>query len=213
MPTELEAVLVIPHRPVRTAAAREALPAAVPMADAVAQPRADRQARQPDWPPSDWELIAGGLGDRLHQPYRAHLYPRSAEIVARAPRITARSERPSPEPGRRCWSGAVADARRRAELDAVARRGRGRLGRGQGRAVRAAAARPSRRSERRSALGAPVSLLARVLEPEALEQFARRRRGSRPPGRGGSRGSRAPARPTRRRRSTGGSSCRAACRR
>ncbi|MGH2885270.1 MAG: homoserine kinase, partial [Solirubrobacteraceae bacterium] len=33
---------------------------------------------------SDYELIAAGLGDRLHQPNRAHLYPRSAEVVAEA---------------------------------------------------------------------------------------------------------------------------------
>ena len=33
---------------------------------------------------SDWDLIAAGLRDRLHQPYRAHLYPRSAALVARA---------------------------------------------------------------------------------------------------------------------------------
>ena len=33
---------------------------------------------------SNWELIAAGLHDRLHQPYRAHLYPRSAELVERA---------------------------------------------------------------------------------------------------------------------------------
>jgi homoserine kinase len=33
---------------------------------------------------SDWELIAAGLHDRLHQPYRASLYPRSAELLERA---------------------------------------------------------------------------------------------------------------------------------
>jgi homoserine kinase len=33
---------------------------------------------------SDWELIAAGLQDRLHQPQRAHLYPRSAELLERA---------------------------------------------------------------------------------------------------------------------------------
>ena len=29
----------------------------------------------------DWELIGGGLGDRLHQPYRARLFPRSAQLL------------------------------------------------------------------------------------------------------------------------------------
>jgi homoserine kinase len=32
----------------------------------------------------DFELIARGLDDRLHQPHRAHLYPRSAELLAQA---------------------------------------------------------------------------------------------------------------------------------
>lgn len=83
MPAELEAVLVIPHRPVRTALAREAVPATVPIADAV-----HNMARVAKLiaglTTSDFELIAAGLGDRLHQPYRASLYPRSAEVVAHA---------------------------------------------------------------------------------------------------------------------------------
>jgi homoserine kinase len=83
MPAELEAVLVIPHRPVRTAAAREALPAAVPMADAVHN-LAQIAKLAAGLATSDWEMIAGGLGDRLHQPYRAPLYPRSAEVIAAA---------------------------------------------------------------------------------------------------------------------------------
>ena len=37
----------------------------------------------------DWELIAAGLRDRLHQPYRKSLYPRSAELAARAPSLGA----------------------------------------------------------------------------------------------------------------------------
>jgi homoserine kinase len=37
----------------------------------------------------DWELIGAGLADRLHQPYRAHLYPRSAELVDRARELGA----------------------------------------------------------------------------------------------------------------------------
>ena len=83
MPSELEAVLVIPHRPVRTSAAREALPPVVPMADAVHN-LAQIARLTAGVATADWELIAAGLGDRLHQPYRAHLYPRSVEIMARA---------------------------------------------------------------------------------------------------------------------------------
>jgi homoserine kinase len=32
----------------------------------------------------DWDLVGRGLGDRLHQPRRAHLYPRSMELVGEA---------------------------------------------------------------------------------------------------------------------------------
>lgn len=83
MPPELEAVLVIPHRPVRTAAAREALPPVVPMGDAVHN-LAQIARLTAGLATAEWDLIAAGLGDRLHQPYRAHLYPRSAELVERA---------------------------------------------------------------------------------------------------------------------------------
>jgi homoserine kinase len=38
---------------------------------------------------SDLTLIGRGLSDRLHQPLRAHLYPRSMEIVQEAPRMGA----------------------------------------------------------------------------------------------------------------------------
>jgi homoserine kinase len=83
LPPALEAVLVIPHRPVRTAAAREALPAEVPLADAVHN-LAQVAKLTAGLVAGDWSLIADGLGDRLHQPYRAHLYPRSAAVAQRA---------------------------------------------------------------------------------------------------------------------------------
>jgi homoserine kinase len=37
----------------------------------------------------DLSLVARGLADRVHQPYRAHLYPRSMELVAAAPSLGA----------------------------------------------------------------------------------------------------------------------------
>ncbi|HWE59394.1 MAG TPA: homoserine kinase [Solirubrobacteraceae bacterium] len=83
MPAELEAVLVIPNRPVRTSLAREAVPAAVPITDAVHNMALVAKLIA-GLTTADFELIAAGLGDRLHQPYRAHLYPRSTEIVAQA---------------------------------------------------------------------------------------------------------------------------------
>jgi homoserine kinase len=83
MPAGLQAVLVIPDKPVRTSRARQALPAEVSMADAVHNVAKAAQLTV-GLATSDWDLISAGLDDRLHQPYRAHLYPRSAEIVERA---------------------------------------------------------------------------------------------------------------------------------
>jgi homoserine kinase len=82
-PAGLSAVLVVPNRAVRTAKARAALPAEVRMSDAVfnvgrASLLVLGLAR------GDLDLVARGLDDRLHQPRRAPLYPRSMELVARA---------------------------------------------------------------------------------------------------------------------------------
>jgi homoserine kinase len=87
-PMGLEAVLVVPADPVRTEAARAALPDAVPMADAVANVAAAATLIR-GLSTGEWELIAAGLRDRLHQPYRAHLYPRSAELLHRARELGA----------------------------------------------------------------------------------------------------------------------------
>ncbi len=38
---------------------------------------------------ASWDLIAAGLTDRLHQPHRAHLYPRSADLLQSARRSGA----------------------------------------------------------------------------------------------------------------------------
>jgi homoserine kinase len=76
-------VLVIPDTPVRTAEARAALPQAVPIQDAVFNVAAASTLTL-GLATGDWELIAQGLADRLHQPHRAHLYPRSAELVQTA---------------------------------------------------------------------------------------------------------------------------------
>jgi homoserine kinase len=83
VPPGLEAVLVVPHRAVRTREARAALPVAVPMADAVFNV-AHAGLLLLGLVRGDLELVARGLDDRLHQPHRAHLYPRSAALVAAA---------------------------------------------------------------------------------------------------------------------------------
>jgi homoserine kinase len=87
-PMGLEAVLVVPNEAVPTETARAALPATVPMPDAVFNV-AHAALLMLGLSTSDWELIAAGLDDRLHQPYRARLYPRSAELVEHAPQLGA----------------------------------------------------------------------------------------------------------------------------
>jgi homoserine kinase len=88
VPDALAAVIAVPTEPVRTARARAALPAEVPMADAVFNVGAASLlvlglAR------GDLSLVARGLGDRLHQPRREPLYPRSMDLVRAAPELGA----------------------------------------------------------------------------------------------------------------------------
>lgn len=87
-PLGLEAILVVPHEAVRTAQARQALPERVPLTDAVFNV-ARVSTLVLGLLRGDWDLIASGLHDRLHQPARSHLYPRSAELVAEASKLGA----------------------------------------------------------------------------------------------------------------------------
>jgi homoserine kinase len=87
-PEGLEGIVVIPGEEVSTRRAREAIPAEVPLAEAVANVSAAallvlglRSA--------DLDLVGRGLHDRLHQPYRRELYPRSMEIVDAAAELGA----------------------------------------------------------------------------------------------------------------------------
>lgn len=79
-PGGLEAVLVVPHEAVRTKLARAALPAEVPMQEAVFNV-AHGALLAVGLATGDPGLITQGLADRLHQDRRAHLFPRSAELV------------------------------------------------------------------------------------------------------------------------------------
>jgi homoserine kinase len=88
VPDGLEAVLVVPHEYVRTAQARAALPRQVPMADAVFN-AAHTGLLVLGLVRGDWDLVARGLHDRLHQPHREHLYPRSLALARRAPELGA----------------------------------------------------------------------------------------------------------------------------
>jgi homoserine kinase len=87
-PQGVEAVVVIPNEQVPTDEARKAIPDQVPLTDAVANISAAAELVL-GIQRSDLTLIGRGLADRLHQPYRAHLYPRSMEIVQEAPRMGA----------------------------------------------------------------------------------------------------------------------------
>jgi homoserine kinase len=84
-PQGVEAVVVIPSEQVATEKARGAMPEQVPVQDAVANVSAAAELVL-GIERSDLGLIGRGLGDRLHQPHRAHLYPRSMELVSAAPR-------------------------------------------------------------------------------------------------------------------------------
>jgi len=88
IPAGLEAVLVVPHEPVRTKEARAALPDTVAMADAIYNV-GHASLLMLGLAKGDWDLVSRGLGDRLHQPHRAHLYPRSARLVEHARELGA----------------------------------------------------------------------------------------------------------------------------
>ena len=137
-------------RPVRTKQARAALPAEVPMADAVFN-TAHGALLMLGLAKGDWDLVAAGLDDRLHQPRREHLYPRSMDLVRRARDLGALGA---------TISGAGPTVLVWCHYDATAARGRGaaprggRLGGRPARAVRAARRRRARRSDPPGALAA-----------------------------------------------------------
>jgi len=87
-PTGLEALIVVPDEAVRTDAARAALPAQVPLADAVHN-HAHAALLALGLALADWDLVARGLSDRLHQQRRAHLFPRSYALLEDARRLGA----------------------------------------------------------------------------------------------------------------------------
>jgi len=87
-PGSLEGVAVIPAEAVSTNRAREAIPAEIPLADAVANVSAAAQLIL-GLQRADLDLIAAGLADRIHQPRRRELYPRSMELVDSAAELGA----------------------------------------------------------------------------------------------------------------------------
>jgi len=87
-PSGLECLLVVPRQSVRTAKAREALPSRIPVSDAVFN-IGHASLLVLGLATGDLGLISRGLGDRIHQPRRAHLYPRSWELVQNAKQLGA----------------------------------------------------------------------------------------------------------------------------
>jgi len=87
-PTGLEALAVVPGEPVRTSEARAALPAEVPLGEAVFNV-AHAALLTLGLAKGDWDLLARGLQDRLHQSRRAKLFPRSYELAMRARELGA----------------------------------------------------------------------------------------------------------------------------
>jgi homoserine kinase len=79
-PGGLEGIAVIPAEEVSTERAREAIPAEVPLTDAVANVSA-ASCLVLGLQRADLDLVAAGLADRIHQPRRRELYPRSMELV------------------------------------------------------------------------------------------------------------------------------------
>jgi homoserine kinase len=84
----LEGVLAIPAEQVATEEARAALPEEVPLADAVHN-TAHAALLVLGLARGDLDLVARGLSDRIHQPRRASLYPRSMELLAAARKLGA----------------------------------------------------------------------------------------------------------------------------
>jgi homoserine kinase len=82
-PGGLEGVVVIPPEEVSTRLAREAIPAEIPLSDALANV-SSAALLVLGLQSADLDLIALGLDDRIHQPRRRGLYPRSMEIVEAA---------------------------------------------------------------------------------------------------------------------------------
>lgn len=85
-PAGLEAIVAFPPpaAPVPTSAARAALPPEIPIGEAVTTIGNTANVVL-GLERSDFELLARGLDDVLHQPRRAHLYPDSAALVDAAP--------------------------------------------------------------------------------------------------------------------------------
>ncbi len=88
VPAGLEAILVVPHKHVRTTRARAVMPSQVPLGEAVHNV-AHASLLVLGLVQGDWDLVSQGLHDRLHQPRRQPLYPQSMALLRRAEELGA----------------------------------------------------------------------------------------------------------------------------
>ena len=109
-PPALRAVLFIPDRPMSTAAMRASLPATVPFADAVHNVGASSLAVAA-FVSGRLDLLVAATDDRLHEPYRAAVYPELPVLIAAARRAGALGA---------CLSGAGSTVIAFADTDALA---------------------------------------------------------------------------------------------
>jgi homoserine kinase len=79
---------VVPDQAVRTADARRALPERVPIEQAVFNV-AHGALLTLGLARGDWDLVARGLKDSLHEQRRSHLFPRSYDLARRARELGA----------------------------------------------------------------------------------------------------------------------------
>jgi homoserine kinase len=87
-PTGLEAIAVVPELVVRTSEARRAIPAQVPIEQAVFNV-AHASLLTLGLARGDWDLLARGLHDALHEQRRSHLFGRSYELARKAGELGA----------------------------------------------------------------------------------------------------------------------------
>jgi homoserine kinase len=82
LPSDMYVVVAVPDVKIHTSAAREALPEKVEFTDAVFNlGRAALLAAA--WATGEWDLLSWGMDDRLHQQYRAKLFPGGEVIMDR----------------------------------------------------------------------------------------------------------------------------------
>lgn len=82
LPDSMSAIVAVPDFKVSTRLAREVLPETIPLKDAVFN--LSRVALlAASWATGRWENLPWAMGDKIHQPFRAKLFPGGEDILAR----------------------------------------------------------------------------------------------------------------------------------